>query len=348
MKIRDLELHAVQIERGDGGPPAGSLLVCLRSDSSEEGWGEAPVPWRAAELVPRRESLLPSLEGRSVFDVEELVMLDAVDGPELACALEMASWDLIGKIVQQPVCHLWGGSYRQHVPLVVRLPAPPEDAVRMARELADQGFHLQVVPASGNVEQDVETVAAVTEAAPDRVEVRVAGHARFDAESARALCLALEDVGVASLIDPLRESRFDTLAALARQSTVPIAVRRAITGPPAVMSAARSGAAKRIVVDPARAGGLGAARKCAFVAEAAGLSTSLGSPPSAGIALAATAQLAAATLCLAGGNECDYHQLSDDVLCEPFEIIDGMITVPTGPGLGVQVDRGKIDLYQPR
>jgi L-alanine-DL-glutamate epimerase-like enolase superfamily enzyme len=347
MKIRDVEFYVVQIDRGGGNEPVRSLLVCLSSDCGEEGWGEASLPWRLTELAPRRDTLLPSLEGRSVFDVEELGALDAVDGPALASALDMASWDLVGRIVGQPVCHLWGGSYRQRVPAVVRLPDPPADAVRMARELADQGFHRQVVSATGNVDIDVETVAAVMEAAPDRVEVRVAGNGTFELEEARRFCLALEEVGVECLIDPLREGGLAALASLVRHSSVPIASRRAIDGPRSVMAAARSGAAGGVVVDPNCVGGLSSARKCAVVAEAAGMTASLSSPPSMGVAVAALAQLAAATTCLAGGNECDYHQLKDDVLIEPIEIVDGMIALPPGPGLGIQVDRAKLEMYQP-
>ena len=126
MKIRDIDFHLVQMDRVDGGPPVRSLLVCLTSDAGEEGWGEAPLPWRLTELAPRRDALLPSLEGRSVFDVEELSALDAVDSPALASALEMAGWDLVGRVLGQPVCHLWGGCYRQRIPLVVRLPEPPD------------------------------------------------------------------------------------------------------------------------------------------------------------------------------------------------------------------------------
>jgi len=348
MKIRDVEFHIVRFGGGDGQSPVESVLACLTSDSGEEGWGEASLPWRLDELAARRGALLPSLEGRSIFEVEELVTLDAVDTPPLACALEMASWDLIGRIVSQPVCHLWGGSYRQRVPLVVRLPQPPADAVQLARELADQGFHLQVVSGTGDPQRDAETVVAVSEAAPDRIGVRVAGNGRFDLDSARQLCLALEEIGVECLIDPLDASRLDELAALARHSSVPVAVCRAIRSPRAMMAAVRAGAAGAVVIDPTRVGGLTTARKCAVVADAASMSASLTSPPSVGPALAAMVQMAAATTCLSGGYECDYQQLQEDVLCDPLEIVDGMIAVPSAPGLGVQVDRGKLDNFQPQ
>ena len=54
----------------------------------------------------------------------------------------------------------------------------------------------------------------------------------------------------------------------------------------------------------------------------------------------------ASTPAFAGRNESAYHQLEDDLLSEPLEIVDGMITVPEAPGLGVQVDRAKVEQYQ--
>ena len=54
MKICDVELTLAEIPRNDGRPPVRSLLVCLVTDSGREGWGEAPLRWRADELQDRQ------------------------------------------------------------------------------------------------------------------------------------------------------------------------------------------------------------------------------------------------------------------------------------------------------
>ena len=100
------------------------------------------------------------------------------------------------------------------------------------------------------------------------------------------------------------------------------------------------------MVDLQLVGGIARARRCAAIAEAAGLSASLGGGLSVGVGAAAMLQLAASTPAFSGCNECAYHQLQDDVLCTPLEILDGMITVPLAPGLGVEVDRAKVERYQ--
>ena len=118
------------------------------------------------------------------------------------------------------------------------------------------------------------------------------------------------------------------------------------SGPADVLTLIRSQAAPFVVIDLERVGGLVPARKCASIAQAAGLSAMLGGGPSLGVGVAAMLQLAAATPALSGCNECAYHQLQDDLLVEPLEIVDGMIVVPQGPGLGVEIDRAKVEQYQ--
>ncbi len=92
-------------------------------------------------------------------------------------------------------------------------------------------------------------------------------------------------------------------------------------------------------------GGMVPARKCAAIAQAVGLNASLGSGPSLGVAVAAMLQLDAASPAFSNCNECAHHQLQDDLLVERLEIADGMIAVPQGPGLGIEVDRAKVERY---
>jgi L-alanine-DL-glutamate epimerase-like enolase superfamily enzyme len=113
-----------------------------------------------------------------------------------------------------------------------------------------------------------------------------------------------------------------------------------------VLASARCGAAPFAVVDLQLVGGIAPARQCAAIAEAAGISASPESGPSLGVATAAMLQLAASTPAFSGSSECACHQLQDDLLTRPLEILDGMITVPQGAGLGVEIDRAKVEQYQ--
>jgi L-alanine-DL-glutamate epimerase-like enolase superfamily enzyme len=347
MILSDLEFHLVQIPCVGQEPPVRCLVVRLATETGLEGWGETQVDWRPSELEARRNAVLPMLAGRSAYDIEDLLHVGALRFAPLRTAIEMACWDLVGRAAGEPLCHLFGGSYRRQVPLSVRVAGPtPRYVARLSRELAEQGFHSQTIASSGHVEQDLDTLAAVRQMLPDRTKLRFDGAASFDFETAWELCSKLEGEPLQFVLDPLRSPDLTQTAALRRQTSVPLAVRRAIRGPADMIALVRSGAAPSAVIDLRQVGGLAPARKCAAVAEAAGLGASLSVGPSLGVSVAAMLQLAAATPAYAGCNECAVHQLQDDLLVEPLEIVDGMLPVPQGPGLGVEVDRAKLERYQ--
>lgn len=345
--IADLELFLVEIESVGQEPPVRSLLVRLLSNQGLEGWGETGSIWRPGELPGRRDALLPILAGRSVFEIEDLLSLPALRSAPLRCAVEMASWDLIGRAVQQPLCHLFGGGYRRRVPIAVRLTgASPGEIAYHARELDEQGFHSQIVGSSGSIEKDVEALLAIREVLPGRLGLRFDAAGQFDMETARELCREVESVGLQYLLDPLRTGDLDQVASLRRQTSVPLAVWRAIQSPTDVLAVVRCGAAAGAAIDLQRVGGILASRKCAAIAQAAGLGASLASGPSVGVGIAAMLHAAAASPAYSGCNECAHRHLRDDVLAESLDIYDGMLAVPEGPGLGVEVDREKIERYQ--
>jgi len=347
MKISDLEFVLVQINRTDCQPPVRTVLTRLSTDEGLDGWGEAPLPWRAEELSGRRDALLPLLAGRSIFDIEELLTLRGLRDPALRCALEMASWDLVGLVAGQPLCHLFGGDYRRRIPIAARLPdASPEALSLAARELLAQGFACQIISAQGNPQQDAQAVRAVREHLGQRVQLRLDAAQRYTPDLARAVCNELEGDGLALVVDPAHAASFSQVAALARQTRIPLAQWRAIATPSDVLTVIRYGAVPFVVIDIHRVGGLIAARKCAAVAHAGGLGAILALQPSLGVASAAMLHLAASVPAFSNCNELSYHQLHDDVLSEPLSSAHGLMSPPESPGLGVRIDRARLERYQ--
>ncbi|MBN2024626.1 MAG: hypothetical protein JW809_17750 [Pirellulales bacterium] len=346
-RITDVEFFLVELPCDAGLGAARCWLVRLASDAGLEGWGEARLDWRPAELAARRDSLAPVLAARSVFDVEELLRLDAIREPALRSAVETACWDLIGRTTGQPLCHLWGGHYRRRIPLAVHLPnGPAPEVAQVARQWAEFGFHEQILVSRGKPEEDLANVQAIRQAASDRAELSLDGRAAYDLPTAHDLCAELEYARLRCFLDPVGASTFHEVAALGRQTSVPLGVARMLRGPADVLAMVRCGAGRIALLDPERLGGPSAVRRSAAIAEASETGMAVACGPSAGPAVALLLHLAAATPALAAANPCDYPQLREDVLAEPLEVVDGMIAVPQGPGLGVQVDRAKVERYQ--
>ena len=181
----------------------------------------------------------------------------------------------------------------------------------------------------------------------DRIELRLDGLGRFDVETARDLCAGLEFEDLQFFLDPLNAPELHAMASLGRQTSVPLAAWRAIRGPADVLTAVRCSAAPFVVIDLEQVGGIVPARACAAVAAAAGVVPVLGGRASLGIATAAMLHLAAAIPAFSTGNEIAVGQLRDTVLADSFEIADGMMAVPESHGLGVEVDRVKLERHQP-
>ncbi|MBX9792443.1 MAG: hypothetical protein K2Y37_26375 [Pirellulales bacterium] len=347
MRISDLELFLVSVPRDGSLTGTTSLLVRLQTASGAEGWGEADVRWRPSELVPRRDALLPVLAGRSIFDIEELVRLDALRPAPLRAALEMASWDCVGRLAGQPLCHLWGGRYRSRAPLAAALAAgEPEAVARRARELAAEGYYTQIIRAVGDVETDRAKVAAVRDAVGESVALWLDAAQHFDRQSARELCGDLEAERIQAIVDPLATRDWQEWGNLARETSTPLAVGKGVTSTSDVLAIARHQAAKIVVLCTDRVGGLGAVRQCAIVAETCDLDPIIGGRTPLGLGMAATIHLAAATPALGNASETAHFELGGDILTRRLEVVDGLIKLPEGPGLGVEIDRARLDRYQ--
>ncbi len=347
MIIDDIEFFAVEIDRTDAYRPVRSLIVRIDSDDGREGWGETPLDLLPSQRPPNRSALLALIEGRSVFCVEEILDAELLSCPPLRLAVEMAVWDLIGRTLKQPLCRVWGGAYRPAVPLATRLPpGSPRRLAEVARAWAEQGLLTQTVEASGEPDGDLAMLAEVRAATGGRLRIRLDAGGRYSMESARDLCHELEFEPPELLIDPIAMGDFFAVASLARQTSVPVAVSRAIARPADTFAAVRCGAGAAVMIDPTRVGSLRATRECSTVAVAGGASAVVSGPPSVGIAAAAMLQLIACTPALASPYECVYRQLRDDVLRRPIAQADGNALVPLGPGLGVEIDRSKLERYQ--
>jgi glucarate dehydratase len=346
MRIADLEFHLVEVPRTGQLPPVRSLLVRLSTDDGLEGWGEGAVAWRSNELLPRRAFILPSLAGRSIFDIEELHEVESLASPPLRAAVEMACWDIVGKTSGQPLCRLWGGEYRRRIPVAARLTGRwPARLAWMARELSGHGYLAQIIELTGESALDRQIVSEVRETVGDSVQLRLDAQEKLTSDAARNFCREIEGQQVQCLIDPLAAHQLHPIAALARQTSVPLGVWRAVRSPADLLNLVRCEAATHVVIDPEELGGISAARACVQIGTAAGLTLMLGSRPSLGMATAAMLHLAAASPGLTAAHESSYHRLSGDVLVEPLVVNDGMMTVPQCAGLGVEVDRGKVERY---
>jgi L-alanine-DL-glutamate epimerase-like enolase superfamily enzyme len=139
--------------------------------------------------------------------------------------LEMACWDALGRSLGRPLSHLFGGEYRSSIPVTIRLGQGPTDLIaQVAWASAEQGFHSQIITSTGNPHRDARTVAAVRESVGGHAELRLDGRAAYDAPTVLELCQELEPSGLQMFVDPLDTRSMADVAALSRQTSVPLAM----------------------------------------------------------------------------------------------------------------------------
>jgi muconate cycloisomerase len=361
MKIRSMETIPVLVPivpefviTGSLGTHAVSPFVMLRvhTDEGIVGLGEVSCTavWSGEDSVTAvhiiRDFLEPALLGEDPRDIERLTakMRRAVAGhPFTKSGIEIALWDILGKSVGLPVYRLLGGPVRETIPIKMSVSgAAPERAAQIARFALSKGLTALKVKVGIEAEADIERVKAVRAEVGPKFRVGIDANGGWPVRTAiRAIRRMTEECGIFFAEQPVAPLDVAWLADVRRHVTVPVMADESVYTPQDAMSIVRANAADVLSVYVGK-GGIGPARKVAAVAEAAGLTCTVGSNLELGVASAAMAHLAAATTGI-GAEEfpCDILGplgYAHDLLAEPIEFKNGAVRAPSGPGLGVSLD----------
>lgn len=370
MKIRSVETVPVSVPirpefviRGSLGVHAESPFVILRvhTDEGITGIGEVsctPV-WSGEDSITAvhiiRDFLEPAIAGEDPRDVEYLTgkMRRAVAGhPFTKSGIEIALWDILGKSCGLPVYRLLGGAVRETVTIKMSVSgAAPERAAEIARWAMAKGLKALKVKVGIEPGADIDRVKAVREAVGPGIRMGVDANGGWSVRDAiRTIHRLVEDCGIYFAEQPVAPLDLQWLADVRRHVSIPVMADESCYTIQDAMAIARAGAADILSIYVGKGGGIGPARKIAAVAEAAGLTCTVGSNLELGVASAAMAHLAAATPGI-GAEEfpCDILgplAYEHDLLAEPIEYRDGAVRVPSGPGLGVSLDERMVARFR--
>jgi L-alanine-DL-glutamate epimerase-like enolase superfamily enzyme len=329
-------------------------IVEVETDGGITGVGEISMIWNGngAALCPTVNELLgPALVGRSPFDINaaHLLMNDAVQFARAAnpakAAVDMALYDIVGKVLSTPVYNLLGGRVRDTAPLSMSIMiAALDDMVAQARAAIGRGFAGVKVKVGIDPVHDIESVAAIRKALGPAATIRV--DANMGWHSTRQALIQLEALAplrIHSVEQPLPADRLEDLAWLRQRSPMPIMVDESVWGPDDAARVIRAGAADIINVYVSEAGGLRNAARIFALAEAAGIVCTIGAMPELGIGTAAQMHLAVAMPELLGPSDvCGALYNAETLITETLPIENGRAGAPDRPGLGVTLDRARL------
>ncbi len=370
MRITRIETIPVQVPirpelviTGSLGVHAASPFVILRvhTDEGVTGLGEVsctPV-WSGEDAVTAihciQGFLEPAIHGDNPCDIARLTarMRRAVAGnPFTKSGVEIALWDILGKVAGLPVYRLLGGAVRDTVPIKMSVSgAEPGRAAEIAEWAMAQGLKTLKVKVGITPESDIARVKAVRAAIGPATRLGVDANGgwspRVAIDTIRKLAAACDIYFAEQPVAPLD---IQWMIDVRRNVPVPVMADESCYTLQDAMALARAGAADILSIYVGKGGGIDPARKMAAVAEAAGLTCTVGSNLELGVASAAMAHLATATTGV-GAEEfpCDILgplAYEHDLLAEPMEFRDGAIRAPSGPGLGVSLDEEMLTRYR--
>jgi muconate cycloisomerase len=332
------------------------VLVRLGSGDGAIGWGAGtprrfPTGETQVGAVHVLEAILRDVVlGRSVDDVAGLhAALDAaIPGHEAAkAAVDIAMYDLRGRRAGRSVADLLGGRRRESMATLDILPIEsPARMARIATDLHDRfGTAAFKIKIDADVDAGVARVAAVREALPDAMLV-VDANGAWGVTTSLSAIERLVPFGVAVVEQPVPGHRIDALAEVTAGSPTPIAADESVR-PEFVERVIATRAANVLNVKITREGGLHPAAAVARAGTAAGLSIVCGSVVQTGLVDAACAHFFASLEAVAyneSGKSTAWH--ARDIVTG-LRIEGGRIHVPTGPGLGVEVDEDAVRAFRP-
>jgi galactonate dehydratase len=337
------------------------------------GWGEGTLEWKTRTVVGAVADLAPLVVGTDPRDIEQAFQRLTrhgfwrlgVEGMSAISGIEMALWDILGKIVDQPVWRLLGGKTRDYLRTYAHLGMGDQAAVygatasetvsAHARKLVETGYDaikIVSVPYT-HYHADRRSLRGFEKLMDDLrdtvgpdIDVMVDFHGRpASIAAARDYVELLVPHRVMFAEEPVPPENMDDYVSLTREGRVPIAGGERLVGRRDFFAAIKAKAFNIAQPDIVHVGGLWEARKIAAMAEAAGIGLAPHNP------LGPIAGVAALHLGIATPNVIIQEEMTgavpwyDEVVRWPIERQPGRWGVPSAPGLGIEVDETAIARY---
>jgi galactonate dehydratase len=369
MKIAKIETHVCHARMRNW-----VFVKVLTDQPGLFGWGEATLEWHTRGVVGSVEDLAPLLVGQDPSRVEYLWQMmyrqhfwhgHGIVRATAIAGIDLALWDIAGKVAGLPCAKLWGGPVRDYVRTYCHLgggkmedfyETAAEDAQRfadLARKAVADGFtafKTMAVPPTMPIEglKPIRTaeaaVRAMREAVGDGIDIMVDCHARPSPAMGLKFGQALDPYGLYFFEEPCWPESIEGLAAIKRAIATPVATGERVTNLAAFRDLFAAGACDICQLDITHCGGLTEARRIAALAEAYRIALAPHNPQGP-VSTAASLEFGFSQpsyiICETVHADVPWRQ---DVVQEGFTVErQGRIVRPnTRPGLGITINEAEV------
>ena len=331
------------------------LLLELHDASGVTEWAECvagELPNYSPETLDTawfaiREWLAPRLLGKSIGAPESVhAILDRnVSGHNMAkAALEMGCWGLAARQRNEPLTQTIGGTRdRVATGISIGIQKDPDSLVERARKAVADGYRkikLKVQPTA-----DVEFVRAVREALPPTTDLMADANSAYGLEDSDRLA-QLDEFGLIMIEQPLNRDDLVRHAQLQKRLRTPICLDESITDVARCEDMIALGSGRIVNIKPGRVGGFVISRRIHDLCAANKIPVWCGGMLESGVGRAYNVALASLpNFTLPGDLSPSARYWERDIVTPEWTMDEhGMVHVPrTTPGIGVKVDRGRVD-----
>ncbi len=355
--LREIPLRLKEyFEISSGGSQDRRILLLTLEGEGLEAWGECVAsgdPSYSYETTDTAwhiltDFILPNVVGKE-FDHPRDVLdpVPWIRGHGMAkAAVEMAAWDMAARAEGVSLSRKLGGT-RDAVPVGVSVGIKPNDEAlheQVAGFIEDGYARVKIKIKPG---RDVEMLAGLREAFPDTKFMADANSAYTLDDAARLR--ELDALDLMMIEQPLRYDDFLQHARLQEQVETPVCLDESIKSVGDTELALELGSCRIINIKPGRVGGFGTSRGIHDMMRDAGLAVWCGGMLESGVGRAHNVALASLpNFTLPGDISASRRYWERDIVSPEFEVSNGTMAVPTGPGIGVEVDVDRIEAIKVR
>ena len=332
------------------------VLIEIECEDGTIGFGESFGAPNCEMTIHAYDELAPGLIGKDARNINAIMAychqaIFSSQGPgnhrklslQVSAGLEMALWDLLGKVNNTAVHKMLGGAQRDYIQYFgfAQGKGPGELALD-AKRYADAGYEVIYLKIGRGQKKDLDSVAAVRGAIGSS-RLRADANENWDMLTARRMIAALKPYNIEMIEQPVDCSSLAALAQVRNSVDTPIAADQAVHTFQDVYNVCQINAADLIVLGLHECGGILNFIKAAAVAEASGLNVCIHGNFESSISTCAAHQAGLVIPNLDDANQIMGNFLSEDIVASPsMTPVKGRLAVIDHPGLGFELDTDSV------
>lgn len=327
-----------------------STIVALTTDQGVVGWGESCpfgdvyLPAYAAGVRAGIDKLAPAILGESPVHLDRLnqTMDAALQGHlYVKAAIDNACWDVLGKVSGLSIAELLGGPYDGPVDLVSSVPTgTPDEMRKTVADYRSRHYRAHSFKLGSDPKINIERIRVIMDAADAEDEFFADANRGMTPGAALRVMRSVNDL---DLIFEQPCATYEQCLSVRRRTTQLVMLDEIVEDSTFLLRVIADQGADMINIKIARVGGLTKARKIRDLCVAAGLIMTIQETGGCELARTATAHLAQSTPPQLCHSMWDCTELVSTVIADgESEVVDGRLSAPTAPGLGMEPRPGRL------